>query len=387
MEKQFQYYAFISYKREDEKWAKWLQGKLESYRLPAVIRKANNDQPKRLHPIFRDKTDLKTGVLKEELRNELEKSRFLIVICSPRSAKSEWVGKEIQSFVEMGRSKNIIPLIIEGTPYSNDINTECLHTVMKEMLPELLGVNINEAGRESKHIKRERAFIRVISKMLDVSFDFLWRRQRRRMIRNAILYSVAAIFFILSLVFVWRTNQPFNVEVKLNETTTHNDNLPFENGRIGLIYDVDTLFSKTINSYDDLLVFNDIPGKYLGKNCKIWFEMWGFEQKASDVLIEKELLLPIKRDSTYGVFQGRVTDGTFDNGDFKGINDVLIQIAEIELNTTTDVNGFFQLEIPINLQRQSYCISISKNGYTSKQYNNVPIISSIKWDMVINPKN
>jgi hypothetical protein len=25
------YYAFISYKREDEKWARWLQRKLESY--------------------------------------------------------------------------------------------------------------------------------------------------------------------------------------------------------------------------------------------------------------------------------------------------------------------------------------------------------------------
>ena len=34
MESNFEYYAFISYKREDEKWAKWLQNKLEGYRLP-----------------------------------------------------------------------------------------------------------------------------------------------------------------------------------------------------------------------------------------------------------------------------------------------------------------------------------------------------------------
>ena len=27
-------YAFISYKREDEKWAEWLQRKLEGYKLP-----------------------------------------------------------------------------------------------------------------------------------------------------------------------------------------------------------------------------------------------------------------------------------------------------------------------------------------------------------------
>lgn len=29
MEQEKEYYAFISYKREDEKWAKWLQDKLE----------------------------------------------------------------------------------------------------------------------------------------------------------------------------------------------------------------------------------------------------------------------------------------------------------------------------------------------------------------------
>ena len=39
METGFEYYAFISYKREDEKWAKWLQKKLEGYKLPTIIRK------------------------------------------------------------------------------------------------------------------------------------------------------------------------------------------------------------------------------------------------------------------------------------------------------------------------------------------------------------
>ena len=29
-------YAFISYKREDEKWAEWLQRKLEGYKLPTI---------------------------------------------------------------------------------------------------------------------------------------------------------------------------------------------------------------------------------------------------------------------------------------------------------------------------------------------------------------
>lgn len=68
MNKEFTYIAFISYKREDEKWAKWLQHKLEHYKLPSVIRKETSDLPKYIKPIFRDRTDLTGGVLEERLR-------------------------------------------------------------------------------------------------------------------------------------------------------------------------------------------------------------------------------------------------------------------------------------------------------------------------------
>ena len=37
MEQGKEYYAFISYKREDEKWAKWLQDKLEHYKFPENV--------------------------------------------------------------------------------------------------------------------------------------------------------------------------------------------------------------------------------------------------------------------------------------------------------------------------------------------------------------
>lgn len=39
----YDYFAFISYRWEDEKMAKWLQVKLEHYKLPTEIRKQNPD--------------------------------------------------------------------------------------------------------------------------------------------------------------------------------------------------------------------------------------------------------------------------------------------------------------------------------------------------------
>ncbi len=78
--------AFISYKREDEKWAKWLQNRLEYYKLPTDIRANLNvdfvDIPRH---VFKDTTDLSCGVLENIIKEGLNSSKYLIVICSPRS--------------------------------------------------------------------------------------------------------------------------------------------------------------------------------------------------------------------------------------------------------------------------------------------------------------
>ena len=67
VEKRFEYVAFISYKREDVAWAKWLQQRLETYRLPSVIRQEAPHLPKHIRPVFRDQTDIGAGPLLESL--------------------------------------------------------------------------------------------------------------------------------------------------------------------------------------------------------------------------------------------------------------------------------------------------------------------------------
>ena len=122
MEEQKEYYAFISYKREDEKWAKWLQHKLEHYRFPTNL-SGRNDLPKRIFPICRDVTEFTPGLLAEKIEKALCNSEWLIIVCSPRSAKSPWVCKEAQTFIDLGRTDHIIPFVIEGNPFSKDTAT------------------------------------------------------------------------------------------------------------------------------------------------------------------------------------------------------------------------------------------------------------------------
>ena len=42
-----EYYAFISYKQEDEKWAKWLADELEHYKFPSNLN-GQTDLPKNI---------------------------------------------------------------------------------------------------------------------------------------------------------------------------------------------------------------------------------------------------------------------------------------------------------------------------------------------------
>ena len=94
------FFAFISYQRQDEEYAEWLRKKLEHYRLPSSLRKKDASLPKEIRPIFRDALELTGGFLAQEIEQALEQSKFLIVICSPRSARSPWVNKEVEYFIQ-----------------------------------------------------------------------------------------------------------------------------------------------------------------------------------------------------------------------------------------------------------------------------------------------
>ncbi len=191
--KRFSYYAFISYKREDEKWAGWIQKQLETYRIPSIIRKQNLNVPKKIYPVFRDKTDLTGGKVLELLHKELEESQYLIVICSPHSASSQWVNKEVHHFIELGREDYIIPFIVDGEPFSQT-GRECFpEALRKEVCSEVLGISVPELG---KH----QAFLRVVATLLNLKFDQLVMRDRRRKKRRRIMASAAALtaFFLLA---------------------------------------------------------------------------------------------------------------------------------------------------------------------------------------------
>lgn len=190
-----EYFAFISYQRKDEKIADELRHKLEHYHLPSSVRKENPSFPKTIYPIFRDALELSGGVLSEQIEQALAQSKYLIVVCSPNSAKSPWVNKEVQTFIRMGKERKIIPFIIDGEPNSKNSDSECFPPALRELTGsrELLGININELGREA-------AAVKIVACMFGLKFDSLWQRfqreQKRKkwmMIGGAVLFAVVGL--------------------------------------------------------------------------------------------------------------------------------------------------------------------------------------------------
>jgi hypothetical protein len=124
------YTAFISYRHADNtqdgrRWAEWLHLGLERYVVPPDLIDTPNlrGEPIRdsLYPIFRDEDELPANAdLATGIRDALERSDYLIVICSPRSAVSPWVRKEVREFKELGRSDRILAIIISGEPNADD---------------------------------------------------------------------------------------------------------------------------------------------------------------------------------------------------------------------------------------------------------------------------
>lgn len=196
--REYSYYAFISYSRADEKWARWIQRRLETYRFPTVLRRENQNLPRKIFPICRDKTDLPGGVLWEQLKHQLDESEYLIVICSPNSAASEWVGREISYFQELGRNRNIIPFIVDGEPHAADSAAECYHpALMNYPDEELLGVSVRELGRG-------RAVLRVIASLMQLRYDQLVMRDRRRSRRRKTAAAiVSALVLAVTAGLVW----------------------------------------------------------------------------------------------------------------------------------------------------------------------------------------
>lgn len=343
----FTTYAFISYSHRDMEVAKWLQKNLEAFKLPTEVHNDIEAKSRYLRPIFRDQSDLNTGILGDELRKHLEESKFLILICSKNSAQSSWVSDEAKAFVEMGRLDHIIPVIIpdDSTP-ERDLFPEFLRNYFSEHPDkELLGVNIGEVGKE-------KALIRVISRMLGVSFDSLWKRHlRQKKIRILTASSLAIVALVATYLFAIPVTVDVNVELEkadlpIGENVTLNVN--------GGDY-----FSTPEHPQFDRI---SIPGYKRFSDLQISASSQFYTPIDTIIPVgfglSRDVCIELKRDDTFAIYAGTVYDSEMDL-----LQDVSVTVCGH--TSVTDSEGNFRIVLPLAEQRQELSISLEKQGYSS----------------------
>jgi len=214
-------WAFLSYSPQDNRahrselpaadnlcWGDWLHDALKTFSIPAEFIGQINGRgeiiPQRIEGVFRNTAELETeSALSADVRTALEQSICLIVICSPRSAKSIQVNEAVRYFKQLGRGQQILPIVIAGEPYVSEGNAaredECFvptlrHPVSPEGTIDLtrragkaIFVDARHNGREilagdTRHAEAdlEMAKIQLIALLLGVGFNGLWQREQKR---------------------------------------------------------------------------------------------------------------------------------------------------------------------------------------------------------------
>lgn len=345
----YRIFAFISYSHRNLAVAKWLQHKLEGFRLPVEI---NNDVDARcryLRPVFRDQSDLNSGILSEELQRHLLESKYLIIICSEHSATSDWVSAEARTFVESGRLDRIIPLIIsDGHTPELQLFPRFLREYFKaHPEQELLGVNIGETGRE-------KAFVRVVSRMLDVTFDSLWKRhQRQRRKRIAVVSALALAATAATYLFAI----PVDVYVTVRPQMSALPSGDFITLRLN---NAEYVSPASTPHFDKVRLpgyrrFSDIN---ISVNSPFFVEV--DTVVAAGFGLRRQITVQLRRDDSFAIFAGTVFDEKL-----LPLSDVQVTVAGS--SAISDPNGVFSIKLPPEVQLAQQQITLEKNGYATLQ--------------------
>lgn len=276
----YKYTAFISYNSKDDKVARWLQKRLESYSLPSVLANESGvgnkleGNSRRRFRIFRYVTDFVAKNI-NDVTKELDQSKYLIVVCSPNSANAPWVRTEVGYFIANNRKNDIIPFVVNGIPYSNKEN-ECFTPELKSAFPDgsALGVSLNDCGDDLWIFHKRKAIAKVIALLLDIpnAYDFIWKRYKIVYIETLLFRFLLGLIFCLVIIFtakyIENKEKPFDGKISVKFIEESKFLPPIKSIEIKLITSkyvrVDTILDIKHSA-----VYPQIPGSLKGSMVRI----------------------------------------------------------------------------------------------------------------------
>ncbi len=216
------YDVFISYRHSelDMEIAKKVHFGLETYRIPGAVRLKTGK--KKMGRVFRDQEELPIGSdLDDNISRALTESKYLIVICSPRTPESYWVCKEIESFIELHDRNHILAVLIEGEPdesFPPQLLTDDAGNPVEPLAADVRGETKKERNRKFK-----TEILRLAAPIIGCSYDDLKQRHRERIIKRtiAIVSTAAAVLAAAGAAFgIYNANVAARMKALADEKAT-----------------------------------------------------------------------------------------------------------------------------------------------------------------------
>ena len=200
-----QIFVFISYSRLDLNVARDIQQRLEKnvYSNKLVEPQYRPNDEKYVRPVFLDLTDLSTtsASYKRELMEKVANSRYLLLVCSENSAKSEPVRQEIEQFLKThdNNSELITPVFIDRIVDMPEVINDI---VAKRNCPVYITARTKEG-----HVGRKYCFYHILENLLQVDFYKLYNRyeeykRKKRIIKLSII-SIFATLLLAASIYGW----------------------------------------------------------------------------------------------------------------------------------------------------------------------------------------
>lgn len=195
----YTYDLFFSYRHKplDSEVTERMFNRVESYRLPDSLKKQGY---KDIQRAFRDTEELSVSrVLTDTIDAALRSSKCLIVVCSTDTPSSEWVDREVATFLELGRGDRIYPLLITGDPETSfPPSLRSVPEIASRTLDARCGGE-NAADVRSILEKANKEILRAIAAAIGCREDELLREDRLRSRRRFLLRSAGAAAVMLAV--------------------------------------------------------------------------------------------------------------------------------------------------------------------------------------------
>ena len=195
----FNYDVFLSYRHKplDETITKRVFNMLESYRLP---KKLHDKGCPDIQRVFRDTEELAVReILTETIDEALLSTNCLVVVCSTDTPSSEWVDREVNMFIRMGRAEHIYPLLISGDPERSFPPSLKL---VPDVMNRLMDVRSKDDDPAAIMARAETALLKVVADIAGCDDDELLREHVLRRSRRFAARTLTAVGILAAIVGV-----------------------------------------------------------------------------------------------------------------------------------------------------------------------------------------